>query len=290
MKGGQINSCLFIRASRLLPCTVRLASVFILALSSLAVHANPPVPNGQYVMGVFPHLPPRQLEKVFSPMASDLGKAVNQNIILRTNTTFERFSQSLDTQVFDIAFVQPFDYVRIADKYGYRPLAARSEELAAILVVKEGSSLNTLQDLRGMKIALPPAVSAVSYLIRDLLLENGLDPDKDVTLSHHRSHMSCMQQVLIREADACGTAAPPFRFFQHRMKVKMKIVATSREIPHALFVIHPRVPDVKKQAIRQRIISWSSTRDGKQLLERGRLKPFVQVSDSDYDVIRKMTE
>jgi phosphonate transport system substrate-binding protein len=290
MKDGQMNSCFFIRTVRLQPSAVRIASLFILALGAIAVQANPPIPDGQYIMGVFPHLPPRQLEKVFSPMASDLGKAVNQRIILRTNTTFERFSQSLDTQVFDIAFVQPFDYVRIADKYGYRPLAARSEDLAAMLVVKEDSPLNTLQDLRGMKIALPPAVAAVSYLIRDLLQKNGLDPDKDVTLSHHRSHMSCLQQVLIRAADACGTAAPPLRFFQHRMKVKMKVVATSREIPHALFVIHPRVPDDKKQAIRQRIISWSDTEDGKQLLERGRLKPFVQVSDSDYDVIRRMTQ
>jgi len=290
MKIGQVNPCFFIRDGRFLPSAVRLATVFILALGTITAQASPPVPGSQYVMGVFPHLPPRQLEKVFSPMASDLGKAIDQRIVLRTNTTFERFSQSLDTQIFDIAFVQPFDYVRIADKYGYRPLAARSEGLAAILVVKEDSPLNKLQDLRGMKIALPPAVAAVSYLIHDLLQKNGLDPDRDVTLSHHRSHMSCMQQVLIREADACGTAAPPFRFFQHRMKVEMKVVATSREIPHALFVIHPRVPDLKMQAIRQRIISWSSTKDGKQLLERGRLKPFVQVSDSDYDVIRKMTK
>jgi len=288
MEGRLIDFCFFMRASRLLPSAVRLACAFVLALPGLAVQANPPDTGSPYIMGVFPHLPPRQLEKVFSPMASDLGSAINQKIVLRTNTTFERFSQSLDTQIFDIAFVQPFDYVRIADKYGYRPLAARSEELAAILVVKEDSPLNKLQDLRGMKIAMPPAVAAVSYLIRDLLLENGMDPDTDVTLSNHRSHMSCMQQVLIREADACGTAAPPLRFFQHRMKVKMKIVATSREIPHALFVIHPRVPDEKKQAIRQRIISWSDTIEGKQLLERGRLKPFVQVSDSSYDVIRKM--
>jgi len=165
MKGGQTDFSFFIRVGRLLPSAVRLATVFILALTGSTVQANPPVPDGQYIMGVFPHLPPRQLEKVFSPMASDLGKAVNQRIILRTNTTFERFSQSLDTQVFDIAFVQPFDYVRIADKYGYRPLAARSEELAAMLVVKEDSPLNKLQDLRGMKIALPPAVAAVSSAI-----------------------------------------------------------------------------------------------------------------------------
>jgi len=287
-----LDSCGFFYGSdRLIPPTILgIVSGFVLALAGITVQAEPPSSDGQYVMGVFPHLPPSQLEKVFSPMASDLGKAVNRKIVMRTNSTFERFAQSLDDQVFDIAFVQPFDYVRIADTIGYRPLAARTEKLAAILVVKKDSPLQNVHDLKGKKIALPPVVAAVSYLVRAHLLANGLDPDKDVRFLHYRSHISCMQQVLIGAVDACGTAPPPLRFFQHKMNVKMKVVTKSREIPHALFVIHPRVPKKEKQIIKQRIISWSETEEGKRLLERGRLKPFIPITDADYDVIRRMAD
>lgn len=263
--------------------------VLVIVLLDVAVnvaHAKKQPARERYIMGVFPHLPPRQLEKIFAPMAADLGKTINRKIILRTNTTFKRFSKSLNDQIFDIAFVQPFDYIRIADEYGYRPLAARDEKLVAILVVKQDSTLKDIQDFRGKKIALPPAEAAVSYFIRDYLNENGIDPDKDVTLSHHRSHVSCMQQVLIGKVDACGTAAPPLRFFQHKMKVKMKIVVKSQEFPHALFVIHPRVPAEEMSIIKERIMSWSKTEEGRKLLEQGRLKPFVPISDADYDVIR----
>lgn len=244
----------------------------------------------EYLMGVFPHLPPRDLEKVFSPMAADLGKAVKKRVMLRSSTTYEKFMQNLDQQIYDIAFVQPFDYVRIADKYGYRPLATRKIKLSALLASKPDSPIKSIQDLRGKIIALPPKVAAVSHLMNGLLRANGMQPGKDVTLTYHRSHLSCMQQILIGEADACGTAAPALRFFQHKMNVQLKIVARSQKIPHTPFVIHPRVPAAERKIIQQRILSWGKTEASKKMLARGKLDPFIKVSDAEYDVVRKLAK
>lgn len=263
-----------------------------LLAGSLAYAANAadaqPAGKNEYVMGVFPHLPPRDLEDVFAPMASDLGTHIGRHVALRSNTTFERFTENLEKQEFDIAFVQPFDYVRVADKYGYRPLATRVEKLAAIVVVKPDSPLASLANLKGKRIALPPESSAVSHLFLGQLRAGGINPDQDVKLSRHRSHVSCMQQVIIGEADACVTAAPALRFFQEKMHAELRIIAQSREIPHTLFIVHPRVPKKDREAIRARILSWDKTEEGKKLLARGQLTPFVPISDSDYDVVRKL--
>lgn len=249
-----------------------------------------PPQEKNYVLGVFPHLPPRDLEEVYAPMAADLGEAIGHRIVLRSNTTFGRFMENLDKQTFDIAFVQPFDYVRIADKYGYRPLAVRKEKLATIVVVKEDSKLKKLADIKGKTVALPPKVAAVSYLLKGHLKKEKIIPGKDVKLTHHRSHMSCMQQVLIGEAVACGTAAPAVRFFEHKTKVKMRVIGKTREIPHALFVIHPRVPESEREILRQRIMGWAKTADGKKMLKRGKLSPFIKIKDKDYDVVRELSK
>ncbi len=258
------------------------------ALSAGPAGAAEPGVKSDYIMGVFPHLPPRELEKVFSPIADDLGKSIERKVVLRTNTTYERFSHNLDAQVFDIAFVQPFDYVRAADRYGYIPLATRTQKLATIIVVKEDSMLGRLEDFRGKRIALPPVNAAVSHLIKAHLREHGLEPGKDVELSHHRSHVSCMQQVLIGEAAACGTAAPARRFFEHKMGVTLKVVETTRAIPHTLFTVHPRVPARERELIKKRILGWADSEAGREMLARGRLKPFVTISDDEYDVVRTM--
>jgi len=241
-------------------------------------------------MGIFPHLPPRELEKVFSPMAADLSKIIGKPIIFRTSSTYHKFMQQLDQQVFDIAFVQPFDYIRVADKYGYRPLATREEKLSAIIVTKKDSPLKSIDDLKNKTIALPPKVAAVSLLVKNHAINHHMKPGKDITLTHHRSHISCMQQVLIGSADACGTAAPALRFFQHKMKTELKIISESKAIPHTLFVIHPRVPEEKRDLLRKRLLNWAKTETGKQLLARGRLKPLRAINDSDYNIVRSMSK
>ncbi|MDH5181426.1 MAG: phosphate/phosphite/phosphonate ABC transporter substrate-binding protein [Gammaproteobacteria bacterium] len=256
----------------------------LLCLSSSCCFAS------EYLLGVFPHLPPRDLEKVFSPMAADLGKVINKRVMLRSSTTYEKFMDNLDKETFDIAFVQPFDYIRIADKFGYIPLATRKQKLSTVLVTKPDSNLNTVQDLKGKTIALPPKVAAVSLLLNSYLHEHNLVPGKDIRLTYHRSHLSCMQQILIGEADACGTAAPALRFFQHKMNVTLKIIAETQKIPHTLFVIHPRVPESERKKIRSRILEWGNDESGKKMLSRGRLQPFMEISDKDYDIVRKLVK
>lgn len=243
--------------------------------------------SGEYVLGVFPHLPPRDIEEVYAPIAKDLGQTIGKKVVLSSSTTFERFSENLDKQMFDIALVQPFDYVRIADRFGYRPLATRAEKLSAVLVVGRDSTVKGFNDLRGKHIALPDETAAVSMLALAHLRTLKLVPGRDVTVTYHRSHISCMQQVVIGEADACGTAAPAVRFFERKMNVKLKTVDQTREIPHALFAIHPRVPAAERDAILKRITSWNDTEEGRAILARGELKPFVAIQDADYNVVRE---
>lgn len=244
--------------------------------------------KGEYVMGIFPHLPPRDIEEVFGPMAKDLSAHIGRPVMLASSTTFERFSEGLEREQFDIAFVQPFEYIKIADKYGYLPLATRTENLSGLVVTTKDSPIKTLADLKGKRIALPPESAAISQLIRRHLAAKGLVAGKDVTLSHHRSHVSCMQQVMIGDADACGTAAPSVRFFQNKMQVELKVIATTREIPSSLFVAHPRVPNKERELLRDRIVSWSNTPEGRAFLKRGELTPFRRVTDAEYNVVREM--
>lgn len=240
-----------------------------------------------YVFGVFPHLPPRELEKVFAPMAADFSKALGREVHFMSSTSYENFTKNVEQKMFDIAFVQPFDYVDAADKYEYLPLATRSEMLKALIATTQDSPIRSVEDLRGKKVSMPPEEAAVSRLARVMLVKNGLVPGKDVTLEYMRSHMSCLQQVLIGSTAACGSAGPALRFFKSRMNVEMRIVAESDAIPHTLFVAHSRVPQADRQKVLERILGWSDTPEGKEILERGELSKFVPITNEAYDVVRK---
>jgi len=235
-------------------------------------------------------LPARELENIFAPMAASISDALGREIQFRSSLSYRNFMERSDSQIYDIAFVQPFDYIRLADKHDYVPLASRGEELAAVLVVKEDGPIKTIADLKGKRLALPPDVAAVSRLTKALLIENGINPEKDMEVRHMRSHVSCMQQVLVGLADVCGTAAPPIRFFEAKMKTKFNRLAKSRTIPHSLYIANKRLPVELRNKIRAAILGWSKNEEGIMLLKRGRMKPFVAVEDKDYDVIRDLVK
>ena len=281
---------------KILAATMSSYIVVGLALSSLMSTPAVAVPIGgeivstprpDYVFGVFPYLPPRELELVFAPIAADFSRALGRKVQFTTSTNYEVFAERLDQQEFDVAFMQPFDYVRAADQHGYVPLAARGETLKALIVTAPDSSLKTLDDLRGKRISLPPMDAAVSHLVRTYLRKNGLIPGQDVTLVYHRSHVSCMQQVLIEASAACGTAAPGIRYFKSRMKVDMRVMLESEPIPHTLFAAHTRMPIKDRAQLLETIVSWSNTPEGKALLERGKMIPFRPITNEAYDIVRK---
>ena len=268
-----------------------IASIVTTALGLTALVFTSPVYSDQkheYTFGVFPHLPPRQLEKVYAPVAKEFSEILGKEVHLRSNSSYQNFMENLDQGKFDIAFVQPFDYVRVADKLGYKPMATRIEPLSTIFVVAKGSPLKSAADLKGKTIALPPKVAAVSRLTMDYLKKHNLDPEKDVTITHHRSHVSCMQQVMIKAADTCGTAAPALRFFEHKMKTDLDIIGETGSIPHALFTAHPGLSEEEYRKIKEAILSWSKTKKGQALLKHGKLSPYKDIKDKDYDVVRKM--
>ena len=270
--------------SRAVACLVLTATCFGTAVSEQIANKD------EYLMGVFPYLAPRELEKMYAPIAADFSNTIHKDVLFMTSSTYETFMGNLDKQMYDIVFVQPFDYVSIADKYGYRPLATRNKPLPAIIVVKPDSEFSSISDLRGKTIALPPSVAAISYLIKDYLEKNGLDPQKDVTIEHHRSHASCMRSVLIGNAHACGTAPPALRFFQNKKKTELKTIARTKGIPSSIFAVHPRVTEDLRNKMMQQIASWPDTTEGKKLLKGVKVEAFVTVEDKEYDVVRVMSK
>ncbi len=262
------------------------ALLFVISISGWhPLRAQEAEPD-HYTMGVFPYLPPAEIEKIFAPIAVDFSMVLGKPVKLRTSTTFTNFMELLDQQSFDIVFVQPFDYIHIADRFNYRPIASRSEPLNAVMVVKTDSTLNKNSDLRGKTIAMPPEVAAVSHMTKEHLRTKGLTPDKDVNLKFFQSHVSCMQQVLIGNADICSTAEAAKRFFENKMKTKLRIIDKTKSIPHSLFASHPRISEHLRKKLTQRATNWEKEEKGKLLLKRGQLKGFSYISDEQYNVVR----
>jgi len=246
------------------------------------------VDHSKYTLGVFPHLPIIDLERIYAPMAADLAKELNIDLYFKATATFQDFKLELEAETYDFIEVQPFDYVNIAAHHNYVPLARRDEPLAGVFVVPNNSDIKTPKDLIGKRIAVPPISSAVSRLATDFLHKNGIQLS-DVRMTYHRSHVTCLQQILIKKADACVTAEPTLRFFNHKMKTDLHYVLKTRSIPHVLFAAHKRVPKKLRQQAIQVITTWDDIEEKNKLLTNAKFPAFVPALDSEYDVVREIS-
>lgn len=268
---------------------IKVVLICLLVLSGLSTPVYASKSKEVYEMGVFPFLSAREVEKIFAPMAAAFSEVLGKPVIFKTASSYQNFMERLGNQQYDIAFVQPFDYINAADRNGYRPLATRDESLTAIVVTRDPENLD-IKNLKGKVISLPPKVAAVSILVKRYLIEHGYTPGVDVKIQHFGTHVSCMQQVLIGTADGCGTAFASSRFFNKKMKVDLKVAFETPGIPHTLFIAHPDIPQEEKDKLTEMILSWAKTEKGKEILSRGRMKPFKKISDEDYNVVRDIAK
>jgi len=267
--------------------TLVLAVQFCLPLTATAT-VQPPA-DQEYILGVFPFIPASSIEGIFAPLAGEISRALGKPVKLRTATSFEKFMEELRGKTYDIAFVQPFDYIDIAKPEGYLPLAARNDRLSSHFVVKQDSMIKTLKDLKGKSLGMPPKVSAVSFMNRIELKKAGISPDKDIKLVYLASHQACLQQLMIGKVDACGVSPPGVRLVEQQMKTTFRLIHKTPEIPSPLFVVKKGLPLNEREAIRKVLLSSDLTgvKPELRIMFIGDVKkPFRTTTDREYDPIR----
>lgn len=271
----------------------RLALIASLIIASCCL-ADTPVNDKHeksgYTLGMFPFLPPARLEQSYGFFARALSQALGRPITFQTKPTFDAFSNAIDAQIYDIVLMQPFDYVETGSRVGYLPAARVAELLTAIIVVDNNSKLKGLAELKGKVIAMPPPAAAVHRLALAALAEISLHPPLDFTLKNYRTHYSCIQSVIIGDADACVTNSLPIRVFKSKSGKSLRVLAETRGIPHVLFAAHKRLSVLDRDLIRSTIVDLAKMPAYRHLLvESGFSNGFIAASDDEYDIIRSLS-
>ena len=265
----------------------RLLSLVLLIAAAPVIAAPPNASSGSsYQLGIFPYLAPRQTIESFGPVAASMSAALGHPVKLKSVPGFNDFTYALSLQTYDIALIQPFDYPKVVEKLGYIPLAQLSVPLVSEFYVRSDSRYQKIEDLRGTVVAMPPPESASARMTLRALYDNHLIPGRDVEIRNFNSHDSCIQQVWIGNASACGTARPPISVFEKRMHASLRPIYSTPPIPHIMFVAHPRVPAAQRAKLQALIIGWSQTAKGREILQNLGYPGFVAAKPAEYAMMR----
>ena len=232
--------------------------------------------------GVFPFLPPNRLEASFGPLTKTLENFFGKPVSFRTRKSFPDFLRALGEESFDIAVVQPFDYVRVRDAVAYLPVVRRTDPLRAAVVVKEEAILK-LTDLRGKVIAFPSPYAAVTLLGQQYLADSGII-ENEFTAKFYPEHDSCTQAVLTGNAQACITASGVVKNQQALRDLSLRSIGESSSIPSVLFVLHPNLMEYRHD-LAELLIGLKNSESGRKILAQSLMLELTEAKAAEYDAV-----
>jgi phosphonate transport system substrate-binding protein len=244
-------------------------------------------PPGGYVFGVFPYLPVLTLDRVFSPIVVDAATALGDEVHLRTKSTFEQFLEELASEKYDFAFLHPYFYVTAADHYNYLPLVRLNAPLTAVILVRQDSAIHSLGDLERRVLGLPPRLAAVTEVVEATLRRSGLVPGSAIEVHYFASKMSCLHAVAVGSADACGLPRFALSQLPSEEAEGLRVIYETAPIPNVVIAAHRRVVEADRQKLKNRILEWPTTDEGREILANPHWPGFVEALDQDYDEIRR---
>ena len=247
---------------------------------------NDSEPVKEYTFGVVPQESAMILAKKWMPIFNEIEKETGIHLVFKTNKTIPEFEAELALQHYDFAYMNPYHYTVFHVKSGYRALAKQGNKMIkGILVVKKGSNITSLQDLKNETIAFPaPAAFAATVIPQSILKKEHIS----IKSKYVSSHESVYKNVAYGNFVAGGGIERTFYGQSKDLQDQLDVIWVSKGYtPHA-FSASPNVPAEVADKVIQALLKFSNTPEGQSLLKAINFKSIVPALDSDWDDVRSL--
>ncbi len=241
----------------------------------------------EIVLGVFPFLSSRGVDDLYGPLVIAMTEHLQRPVRLRTASSFAIFSENLAQSAYDIALVQPLEYIgRIDD--GYQPIVRVESMLTATVVALPGVEvIGGFAGLAALRIGTPAESSAMRQLVNAELKAAGLD-SPDLEILSYTTHTECLDQLVLGTIDVCVTGPVPLREFQTTTGRELVVVAQSAPIASIAFVAAPDLDQETVASVQEYLLGLDDDPENLGLLSSLGTLRYVEILDGDYEAVRAL--
>ena len=230
----------------------------------------------------------------WQPLATFVGEAVESQIEVATESSYETFEKSLKEGKYDIANAGPLLCYDV--RQNYEPIIRierhGSPTYFGLIFAKRAKGLEKLTDLKGKKIALVSPRSTSGGLYPQLALINaGLTPGKDVEIVWLGSHSKVAQAVKEGQVDAggCYEDCRDAVWSEEAQKATETIVLSyTTDIPSEAIVVRRSLPEAIKAKIKKALLLINDNSGILAQVSQGESSPvtaFMAASAKDLEPI-----
>ena len=249
--------------------------------------AGPQPSRDHLVFGFLPIVSPERLVRRFSPLVKYLSTELNTEIRMETAPDFAQFvDRTQNEKRYDILFTAPHLYYMASKNAGYQALVRVDQaSMQAVIVAPTRSNIRSIKDLKNKRLATTGSLALSTLLARQLLLENNLDPETDLSLVATPSHSASLLSAYQGTTDAATLMLPVYRRVQPHLRQGTVIIAYSHHVPHIPIAVAPWVDTSVAARIQAALVDMRKNKDGRAVLRALEWPGFIPASDDAYEAL-----
>ncbi len=247
--------------------------------------------NNEWIkLGIIPYKSPREVVRLYSPIASILSKTLNKKVMVVTADGYEQYMQRVYEKKYDIIALGSTFYFKAHDKAGYQAVARGYPSFRCGIIVRNDSNINNIEELRGKSMAAVTREDRGGYkLQKKALLQAGIIPEQDIKVHFRNKHDSVVYAVLNGQDDAGAIRLDALQKGDFaKLGKKLKIIYTSPENPQFPFAVRQDMDPSMRDKIEKSLTSINSQQpESATLLKQLQIRGIEQISSEKLDLLRQ---
>lgn len=252
------------------------------AIAQLPAQAEPET----YSFSVVPQFERRMLFGIWQPIVDELERRTGLHFRLVTSLSVSDYESDTVKGLYDFVYINPYMIPVVETTPGYLPLVRDAKPLYGILVVRQDSPLQRVQDLHGKSLAVPSMSALGASLLMRAELDRQFGVKTRVTIA--KTHSSVFVHVINGFTDAGGSVQKALSEQPAKIRDSLRILHRTQDLPSHPVAVHKRVPPAVREAVRKALIELAATEAGREMLEKVPMPQPVAATAEDYHVLRAL--
>ncbi len=237
-------------------------------------------------MGVIPQFSAKKIMRMWRPLAKYIKLETGLLIDIQAAPSIFEFERRLQQGEYDIAYANPYLYVRAHEWQGYMAFAREQDKmLKGLIVTSISSQIQSIRDLQGRTIVLPSNAFAANQLVIAELKQQGISTINTFVRIHDHVYGGISQGLYSAGGGVLRTLNSMDRGIQRQLKV---IYETKSYTPHAM-AYHPRLSKLKLSLVEHTLLGLGESKKTKKILNNLFIKGFTQAKDADWNDVRELS-
>lgn len=240
-------------------------------------------------LAVHPYASTLTLISTYRPLQQYLATVLAQPVEFYTAPSFDSFVDTLMAGGYDIA-ISPPHFAVMASEKGYVPLLHYQTRLEPLLAVRNESPIFNPVDFRGRRIAMADRSAFIRLVTVKWLADHGLEAGRDYAIVDRPNHGAAISAAAMGEVDAGLATLTALKQLPADLQQQMRTIGIGLRFPHLFTIVHRRLGEHKIQIIRQSLLNFGNTAEGRSFLEKSGYKDYEEISAEELRSLKPYVE